>query len=312
MPPGPCNVYARLDGRYGPDDHTQWPQPFSQSAPYLCCIPDGQAPADSIMWWNPTYGDFESTPLRNGIGFLPHRELQRMEECYERLNQRVEKYQGRFHPNNGHPVICPLSVSLRRTLSRLRTVAMTRREVLFECQQVQRQLMELRAIMDYIEIYEPHMDGRVPPAKETANVVSCFVREPHVAERLFSAGIPYWFICPVTIFSTENILSMTTIIQPMDVLESDDYFKPFPRIYASDSNYNRFCAISEHGLKSLRYTDPFSDGNHKGIKPLDFAQTANRTVGPSRGRRDTSARSPPCKLLFFDTLSYLSLDRSSA
>ena len=44
-PPTSCNVYARLDGRYGPDDHTQWPQPFSHSVPYLCCVPkkDGLA-----------------------------------------------------------------------------------------------------------------------------------------------------------------------------------------------------------------------------------------------------------------------------
>ena len=62
-PPSPCNVYAWADGHYGPDDHTQWPQPFSHSAPYLCCIPkhDKQQAENLIMCWNPTSQDFKST-----------------------------------------------------------------------------------------------------------------------------------------------------------------------------------------------------------------------------------------------------------
>jgi len=301
-PPGPCNVYARFDGRYGPDDHTQWPQPFSHSAPYLCCIPkrEGQAADDSIMWWNPTHQDFEPTIHHGwniGIGFLPHQELRSMEQCCERLSQRVGQYRTKNDPSNHHPLTRSLSANLRRTLSRLRAVAMTRKEVLFECRQVQRQWMELRALMDYIEIYEPHMDGCIPPAKATADVIGCFVREAHVAERLFSAGIPYWLIRPLSSFSTENILTVTSVIQPNEVLELDDYPMPFPRIYVGDSNYNRFCAISKHGLKSLCYTDLFSDGNPKGIRPHEFAQSS-RTAASSRGRRNTSARSQPCKLLF--------------
>jgi hypothetical protein len=300
-PPGPCNVYARADGRYGPDDHTQWPQPFSHSAPYLCCIPkrDGQQAENSIMWWNPTSQDFKSTVRHEwdlGIGFLPQDELQLMVQSCERLNKRVEKHSAN---NNHHPAICPLSTNLRRTLNRLRAVAMTRREVLFECRQVQRQWMELRALMDYIEIYEPHMEG--PPAKEVANVIGCFVRDPHVAERLFSAGIPYWFIRPVASFSNENILSIVTMVQPKDALELDDHIKPFPRIYAGDSNYNRFRAISEHGMKSLRYTDFFRDGNHQGVKPLEFVENSG-SARSSRNRQNTHQRFQPCKIPFFKLL----------
>ena len=301
-PPGPCNVYARFDGRYGPDDHTQWPQPFSHSAPYLCCIPKcgGQATEDSIMWWNPTHRDFEPT-LRHGwnigIGFLPHQELQSMEQCCERLNQRVGQYQTENNPIHHHPLTHSLSANLRRTLSRLRVVATTQKEALFECRQVQRQWMELRALMDYIEIYEPHMEGRVAPAKATANVIGCFVREACIAERLFFAGIPYWLIRPLSTFSRENILSLTSIIQPESILELDDYPVPFARIYVGDSNDKRFRAISECGLTSLCYTDLFSDGNSRGIRPREFSQNSH-AAGPSRDQRSTSARSQPCKLLF--------------
>jgi hypothetical protein len=305
-PPGPCKVYARVDGRYGPDDHTQWPQPFSYSAPYLCCIPKRkrQAPEDSIMWLNPTREDFDPMVLDGwniGIGFLPDRELQLMEQCCERLNQRVEQYLAKIDSSIHHPLIHSLSVNLRRSLSRLRAVALTLKEVLFECRQVQRQWMELRALMDYIEIYEPQMEGRVPPAKTTANVIGCFVHEAHLAEKLFSAGIPYWLIRPLSTFSLENILSITSVVPPQYMLELDDYpGVPFPRIYLGDSNYNRFRAISEHGLKSLCYTDLFSDGNPKGINPHEFSQSG-RTAGPSRDNRKIAARSQPCELVLSST-----------
>ena len=218
-PPGPCDVYARLDGRYGPDDHMQWPQPFSRSVPYLCCVPkkDGLAVEYSIMWWNPTRLDFEAAQNHKpngGIGFLPHHELRLMGECCERLNEWADNYRANIGPNIHHPVIKSLSVNLCRTLSRLRAVAMTHREVLFECRQVQQLWMELWALMDYIEIHEPCMEGHAPPAKETAKVISCFVTEVNIAEKLFAAGIPYWLMRPISTFTKENILSITTMVEP--------------------------------------------------------------------------------------------------
>jgi len=54
---------------------------------------------------------------------------------------------------------------------------------------------------------------------ETAKVVGCFVLNADVAERLFAAGIPYWFIRPISSFVKENILSITSIVQPQDKLE---------------------------------------------------------------------------------------------
>jgi hypothetical protein len=175
---------------------------------------------------------------------------------------------------------------------------MMRREALFECRQVQLQWMELQALMDYIEIYEPRMEGHVSPTKEMANVIGCFVQEVHTAERLFSAGIPYWLIRPVSTFSDENILSIMTVVQPKDLLILDDYFTPFPRIYVGDSNYNRFRTISEHGLKSLCYTSLFSDGNRQGVRPLEFIPTGSTVTLPSRNHQNTSARSQPCRLPF--------------
>ena len=67
-PPGPiCNVYARFDGRYGQDDHTQWLQPFSPKYPFLCCIPRRSNAGDNaVIWQDPDYHDFKSIS-RDGV-----------------------------------------------------------------------------------------------------------------------------------------------------------------------------------------------------------------------------------------------------
>ncbi|KAF8328646.1 hypothetical protein F5887DRAFT_861738, partial [Amanita rubescens] len=61
LPPGTrCNVYVRFDGRFGADDHTQWPQPFSRNFPHLCCIPKKkQGHPYSVIWQDPQIHDFE-------------------------------------------------------------------------------------------------------------------------------------------------------------------------------------------------------------------------------------------------------------
>lgn len=258
-PPSPCNICVRLDGWYGLDDHMQWPQLFSWSVSYLCCVPkkDGLAVEYSIMWWNPTHLDFKAVQNHKGIGFLPHHELRLMGECCERLNERADNYQANIGPNIHHPIIKSLSINLCHTLSCSRVVAMTHIEVLFECWQVQRLWMELWALMDYTEICKPCMEGHVPPAKEMAKVIGCFITEANIAEKLFAAGIPYWLMCPISTFIKENILSITTMVEPWEVLELNNHLYPFPCIYIGDSNSNRLRVISEHGLRSLRYMDLF-------------------------------------------------------
>ena len=82
------------------------------------------------MWWGPTYHDFESMQGYTGIGFLPNQKLELMERCCRRLSERADERQSSV-PHN--PLIWTYSINLRRTLSRLRAIGMTRREVLFKC-----------------------------------------------------------------------------------------------------------------------------------------------------------------------------------
>ena len=69
------SIYLRADRCYGPHDPTLLPQPYIRKYPYLGAIPS--KPMDktdplSMLWWNPTPGDFLSSNggVVNGIGKL--------------------------------------------------------------------------------------------------------------------------------------------------------------------------------------------------------------------------------------------------
>ncbi len=107
--------------------------------------------------------------------------------------------------------------------------------------------------------------------------MGCFVHTGYSAEQLLAAGIPYWFAREVDKFDGENMLSIGTIVKPEDLLVMEDYpGYAAPRIYQGDPNVNRYLSICNYSLKCMRYADPFSGGQPKGIYPDDFSQSISR------------------------------------
>ena len=301
LPPGPrCNVYPRSDGRFGADDHTQWPQPFSEKFPHLSCIPKKTEGHDhSVIWQDPLKGDFQR--LGNiDSGKWSEWWLQSLSTSIKWLLEEV----ARRRTNNkalrdSHPEIAPLSVHLERALSRLRAVLMTYRGAVISLRLVQRLWLELHGLMEYVDRYLPFMEGRAPPAERLANVMGCFVFTAHGAERLFAAGIPYWMVRPLRTFDKENILSIGTIVKPDHLLVVEDQSTYAPRIYQGESNNNRYLAICNFSLKYMHYANPFIGDLRTGISPYEFSQTKSLT-GPSRAgpSRTNVASVRPCTSTF--------------
>jgi len=306
LPPGPkCNVYARFDGRYSHDDHTQWPQRFSQKFPHLACIPKSSTSAEnSIMWESPERHDFIKLGEDViGMGKWSGEWILGMEKGCRWLMERVAQLSADNKAFSTHPLLPSLSSELERSLIRLRAVATTYRGAMVSLRLVQRLWLELHALMDYVHLYLPCIEGTAPPVKPNRKIVGCFVHDPNSAQRLFAAGIPYWLIREVRTFHSENILSLDSVMQPGDVLVLDDYSSYAPRIYQGDSNDNRYLAIHRHTTRYLRYADPFAGGNPKGISPFEFdlAHPSTSNAGPSRNVRHHSNTTEPC---MFDTPCY--------
>ena len=304
LPPGQrCNVYPRFDGRFGPDDHTQWPQPFSEKYPHLSCIPKKMAGhAHSIIWEDPLQHDFihiQHNGEKIGLGMWSERWLQPLRISCSWLLGEVSLCRIRNKALDSHSEVTALCVYLERASSRLRSVPMSERGATISLRLVQRLWLELYGLMEYVDKYLPSMDGLAPPLEQQANVIGCFVRTAYSAEQLFAAGIPYWFVREIRTFSTENILSIGIVVEPNHSLIVEDHSAYAPRIYQGDSNNNRYLAICNFSLKYLRYADPFSGGLQTGISPYEFSQTKSLT-GPTRAgpSRTHAASVRPCKSAF--------------
>lgn len=303
-PPGPqCNVYARYDGRYGQDDHTQWPQPFSRKFPHLACIPKKQEKAEnSVMWDNPHRRDFVEVGEGSlGMGKWSAGWIGDLEKSCKWLMGEVALRLTTNIALSSHPLLPQLSNDLERSMNRLRALAMTFRGAMVSIRLVQRLWLELHALMDYHHLYLPSMEGRAPLPKNT-KVLGCFVHDVDTAERLFKAGIPFWLIREVQTFHTENILSVDTVVQPGDIIVLDDYSVYAPFVYHGDSNDNRYLAIHMYTIRYIRYADPFAAGNPKGILPSEYDITKSSALaGPSRHapQRSNVQSAHPCTCITY-------------
>ncbi|KAF8330683.1 hypothetical protein F5887DRAFT_1081524 [Amanita rubescens] len=284
LPPGTrCNVYVRFDGRFGPDDHTQWPQPFSRRFPHLCCIPKKkQGNPHSVIWENPQIHDFER--IQNdiiGLGKWSGSLLEALRKSNNWLLEELARRRANNKTLDSHPEVVALSTNLERALSRLRAVPVGYRGAVICLRLAQRLWLELYALMEYVDKYLPSMEGRAPPETQIADVVGCFVHTANSAQRLFSAGIPYWVVREVRTFDKENILSIGTIVKPQDMLVVEDHPTYAPRIYQGDSNDNRYMTICNYSLKFMGYADPFCGVLPRGISPHNFSQMISQ-AGRSR------------------------------
>ena len=302
LPPGQqCNVYPRFDGRFGPDDHTQWPQPFSEKYPHLSCIPT-KIQEHSVIWEDPLRHDFiyiKHNGKEIGLGKWSEPWIQPLRISCSWLLGEVALRRIKNKALDSHPEVKPLCVHLERALSRLRAVSMSDRGAMISLRLVQRLWLELYSLMEYVDRYLPSMDGKAPPTERRADVIGCFVRTAYSAERLFAAGIPYWFVREMRTFDTENILSIGTVVEPNHHLIVEDHPAYAPRIYQGDSNNNRYLAICNYSFKFLRYADPFLGGLQTGISPYEFSQTKSLT-GPTRAgsSRTHAASIRPCESTF--------------
>ena len=79
--------------------------------------------------------------------------------------------------------------------------------------------LELYALLDYLEIYKPCMDGHQPPATTVTNCIGAFTNMPHITQYFHRAGLHIWFLQPgKTGPFPYNALSVISPLDPTDSL----------------------------------------------------------------------------------------------
>lgn len=254
-------LFLRSNFRYGPDDPTLWPQPFLFEYPHLGAIPRQPENSNdplSVMWWNPTRSDF--IPLEGGIldgmGQLATSKYWGFQDMSKELKERVEKYKKNSAPNS---LLSSLVRAMDDALVRLGSLKSPFGLMWFKITEFQRLYLEIYALLDYMEIYKPRMDGHQLAATTVANCVGVFTNVPQVAQFFHRAGLPVWLLQPrETGPFPHNVLAVVSPLDPFDSLCISPHDPPFPVIFRGYMNTReKHDAIHSYSRKWLVFKDPF-------------------------------------------------------
>jgi hypothetical protein len=112
-------------------------------------------------------------------------------------------------------------------------------------------------------VYKPHMENYL--VRSTSSIAECigaFTSHPSVAQQLWAAGVPFWFLQPEMVFDVENILAVVPLLEPNLGLSDPDAHSAGapPVLYTGNSTTEKIEVIHRVTQYTPWYHDPFDTG----------------------------------------------------
>ena len=255
-------VQLRANSLYGNDDPILWPQPYMPFNAHFAAIPrPNSLEGHDIIWWHPEDRYFEQHSFGTspflGLGKLVSPKFKCLEASVTSLLKRIEKYASSSPAQHHPPTLKPYVKWLEHGLVQLQSVYTTFQQMVFIMRSIQRVWLETTALLDYMEVYKPRMDGHSPPAACIADTIGAFTNSIQVAQDFFTAGLPCWLIKPTSTFVDQNILNIVELFNPTFILDRHPF--PYPVIFkgpaSAEEKYN---SIHRYARNFLRCPDPFN------------------------------------------------------
>jgi hypothetical protein len=250
--------------RYADDDPITWPQPFIPYFSHYAAIPQHNSLLEHlIIWWIPTHNYFSchthpAAPIY-GLGKLADDKFAQLKKSVDFLLERVKHYLVKT-PSERQPVILsPFVKLLEHGLARLGSVNTNFRQMEFSVRDVQHIWLEITAILDYMEIYKPRMDGRASSASGVANTIGVFTHDLRVAQDHFTAGLPCWLIRLASDFTNQVIHKVVGLECAERILSFSAHSFSYPVLFTgSASSLQKYHLIYTYAKNFLRAPDPFN------------------------------------------------------
>lgn len=296
-------MYMRSDFRFGDDDPWQWPQPYSISLCHFAAIPRrplNQNDPLAIMWWTPSREDFvhsTTSSLIVGVGQLDAVKLHLLRQPTITILDRFDNYKNDPRHPRTNPHAALAANHLRQGLTRLETLTTNRRSVFFDVTQVQRCSLELTAILDYIYIYKPRMDGEAPASVAVAHTIGAFAFEPQVIQEFVRAGLPVWVVRNLNALPTTRIDKVKSARQPKNFIcveNAHPAFTPFFTGAATDPQ--KYMYLGLYMRSFVRYPNPF--GSSVETLPGPSSSNASTSQAGSSRQPPKKTRTQPCEFLY--------------
>ena len=294
LPPfGEHHIKLRADSRYGDNDPTQWAQPYLPYYSHLAAIPRPNTLLNHlIIWWKPIIGDFNCSiggPV-SGLGKLCRPRCNELNTSIIFLINRVTKYQQSTQAEQHSPILQPSVKWLQQVFQQLLHVQMSFRHIEFIVRDLQRVWLHVWAILDYMEIYKPRMDGHTPPGDGVADTIGTFTMSIRVAQDMFLAGLPCWLIRPSNTFGDQKIFSIREIFHPKDYVILEPHKFNYPVIFKGPATaLEKYRAIEIFACNFLCSQDPFA----KSCTPSSLAGASQPSTSSIPAVASSSATQHP-------------------
>ncbi|KAJ3751683.1 hypothetical protein EV360DRAFT_89480 [Lentinula raphanica] len=279
---GRQTISLRQQMHYGEHDPCLVAQPFSSQMPWLSVIqyPYTDGYASAIPWVLPVEEEFEPIDghklAENPLGTIPvhytHRPSIASQSSEPVYKKRMNDYSSR----------------LRYLLTKLASPLLFD-EAIHCWVTAQRNLLELEALHLWFSEVQPTFDtpsiGKIPP---TRNVVGAFTDRGDVAEKLYRAGIPVWFIRKTGTESTICIVHWSTPEKPVPMRKLPD------QILADTRKWRRSSVSTQSPPLSLLSTPERSiiPGPSLPSSSAMSAGPSSPSHGPSRSASHSSRTKP--------------------
>ncbi|KAJ7932137.1 hypothetical protein B0H13DRAFT_1857273 [Mycena leptocephala] len=279
----PHAVFLRSDMRYGTDDPTLWPQQWTSDYPHMPLIPTkGSRPELDVMWWDPSLADFAvGSAVTRGLGRLTHARFTQLLPPINELVARCKELR-RTSPALAISLFGELIQHITMWLEQLQTLPTTYHKMVFGLTSLQRAFLELDALYNYMTIYQGRMNNYLAPSPADNSVAKCvgaFTTVPFIAQQLWAAKVPFWFLRPVEVFDAEIILKVVPLQEPsFDLPDADAHGAGAPPVlYRGSSTLQKIAAIRRAAVHTPWYHDPFETTDTRARSPSPNAAAPNAT-----------------------------------
>ncbi|KAJ7145657.1 hypothetical protein C8R44DRAFT_723582 [Mycena epipterygia] len=284
----PHALFLRSDMRYGTDDPVIWPQQWTADYCHLPVIAKpGSRPEFAIMWWDPSPVDFiVGSAVTRGLGRLRNSKISEFLPPINELVARCKEL-GRKTAAPLSPLFGQLMNNILLWTEQLQTLPTTYTKMVFAVTSLQRAFLELDALYNYMTIYKPRIDNymRAPPAATpVTQCVGAFTSVPSVAQQLWVARLPFWFLRPTYVFDAENILAVVSLEKPAFSVPDKPAVEAPPIVYSGNSTVAKIAAITRAAVQTPWYRDPFDipDSRPRSLSPPPAAQPSAAIASSSR------------------------------
>ena len=238
---GDKDLQPRADGRFGLVDCFQWPQLYNRDYQYSVCIPRKDTiPSLAIVWYDLTRGDFVvPTGSKSMVGMLHDTVVKKFEHLLQLLCGHHHCLQGQ---TAAMEILSARISSAQHEVLRLRHHPLVFRDLVTFVVQVQRTLLDIHVLLDFIEILHPLLVS--PPSKPVSTNptwMGCFMKDTQICEVLYLAGVPVWLVRDEQFIpQTMNIIHPVQLTCPDNIVRAmyseNGAVKSFPVIYRGPSD----------------------------------------------------------------------------